>query len=121
MAYCLFLRLMRSMKELDMLNIEDAGLTETIARVCYRLIVLEYRRSPEEWPNGREGLRRMRAAYRGVECSWLHFWLLAYQHQVEQGLTVKQARDLFIGRSQAGYTWRAVAYPPYKAGRKHRG
>lgn len=101
-----------------MLNIEDANFCEVVARVCYRLIALEYRRSPEDWPNAREGLRKMRLAYQFVGSSWLAFWLLAYQHQIENGLTVKQARDMFISRSREGHTWRAVAYPPYKAHRR---
>lgn len=103
-----------------MLNIEDADFTEVIARVCYRLIAMEYRANPAEWPDGATGLRRMRASYTRLGCSWLQFWLLAYQHQVENGATVRGARDMFISRSRDGHTWRAVAYPPYKAGRGRR-
>lgn len=101
-----------------MLNIEDAGLSEVIARVCYRLIVAEYRSNPGAWPTASEGLKAMRLAYGGIECSWLRFWLLAYEQQVAAGKTIKQARNLFIARCQAGHTWRAVAFPEYKASRR---
>ena len=100
-----------------MLNIEDAGMSEVIARVCYRLIVMDYQANRAAWPDARTGLKAMRLAYGSVECSWLRFWLLAYEHQAASGLTIRQARDLFISRSQQGHTWRAVAYPEYKANR----
>lgn len=97
--------------------LSDASMSEVLARVAYRLIVRDYSYYPQEYEDPKSGMAGLARALSVAGFSALSLWVRSFCIQWSPLTPVSFCRRGYIMRARAGFTWRAVAYPAYKAHR----
>lgn len=100
-------------------NFADAGMSEILARVCYRLIEQEWRRrgSPKDG-TGPITIGMLQERLGQGTFPWVDTHLLAAAVAIQSGTPLRVWRDTVCSRSRAGYDWRRCLLREYKANRR---
>lgn len=98
----------------------DAGMSEVLARVCYQLVKIEYKRHPNPaTATGPIVIGMLQQRLGRGTLPWIDTHLLAAAVALQSGTPLRVWRDSICQRSRAGLGWRACVFAGYKAGRRN--
>lgn len=74
----------------------DAPFSEVVARVCYQLVVLDYRRNPNAYsPYAPSGILALGDSYKLAGLGYLRFALMSMAKHVMAGGSTQEWRELY--------------------------
>jgi hypothetical protein len=99
------------------LDLREAAFTEVLARVSFRLIVLEYRKYPLAFINPMRAMHSLAQHLDRHDFGVMAVWVRAYAAQQSDITPITFIREGMVFRARCGETWRGVVYPDYKGTR----